>query len=205
MAESGRIDTELLLEWLEGRLAPEQAREIERRLAEHGDQADEVRWLRSFLAASAAVTLQTPDADLHAALLAQFRPSPLARAARRIAAALSFDSVLQPAPAGMRSAGAQARQVIFESEVAEIAVSMRPSRQSDLLDVTGQLFARSAAELDGLAVQLSRAGELVDVSLTNEVGEFQFTALSPGVYALLLTIDGDQVAADPLTLQITTS
>jgi anti-sigma factor RsiW len=202
MAENEQISFEQLLDWVDGRLSPEEVAALARALAEGRAPAADARWLQAFQEARSKVVLGSPGADLHAALVAQFRPSPLRQALRRAAALLSFDSALQPAMAGMRSGSARARQLIFDCDLVEIALNMRPSRQSDQLDLNGQLFPRQLPDVAGVVVRLSRAGDLVDVVLTNEVGEFQFAALPPGDYALSLAGEDSQVAIDQLTLEI---
>lgn len=201
MADQQKIPLETLLDWVEGRLAPAQADQIAQLVANSGQESD-LAWVRAFQAASAKVRLSTPDPELHAALLKQYRPSPFRQALRQIAAWLSFDSATQPALSGVRSAQSHMRQVMFESELLEIALNMRPSRQSDQIDLNGQIFPSQSDWMAGIVVQLARATELVDVVLTNEVGEFQFSALPPGDYALTLLGDDHQVVIERVSLQL---
>ncbi len=204
MAGTDFIPFDRLLDWIEGRLPAEEAAQVAAALAAAGPagQAD-ADWLRAFGRASSSLQLDSPSPDLHAALLRQYQPPLARRIADRVAALLSFDSAMaQPAIAGLRSGELRARQVVFSCDLLEVALNMRPSRHSDRLDVNGQIFPRELPDPEGLMARLSRGGELVDVSLTNDLGEFQFVSLTPGDYTLDLLGDSSQVAVESFALRL---
>jgi hypothetical protein len=204
MADSDFIPFDRLLDWIEGRLPAEEAAQLEAALVDAGPQAQgEVAWLRAFGQARSSLELDTPSPDLHAALLRQYQPPLARRIAERVAALLSFDSAMaQPAMAGLRSGELRARQLVFSCDLLEVALNMRPSRHGDRLDVNGQIFPRELPDPEGLLARLSRGGELVDVSLTNDLGEFQFVSLTPGDYTLDLVGDAGEVAVETFALRL---
>ncbi len=193
---------ERLLDWIEQRLTDAEMREIERQLAQHPEKQEAALWLRAFSAARSRVAIEAPPDSLHAALLAQFRPTPAQRLFQQITALLSFDSARQPALAGVRSLETRARQVIYDCDLMEVAINVRPSRQSDQLDVNGQVFPRTLPTAAGLVVQLFRGDQLADISLTNELGEFSFTSLPTGIHTLTLIAEGSQVKLEAFELQL---
>lgn len=203
MAGAESIVFETLLDLVEGRLSGEAERALQARLADADAQTrGDLAWLRAFAAARRRVTLAAPPAELHASLLQIYRPSPLATMLRRARALLTFDSATQLGLAGVRSAETRSRQMIFACELAEVAVTVRPSRQADRLDVNGQVFPRDLPSADALVVRLAQADDLLDISLTNDVGEFSFTELPPGAYTLSMAADGDEVAIEQFYVRL---
>jgi len=203
MTPTDPITFERLLDWIERRLTDAEMREIEARLsaADPNTQAA-IEWLRAFGEARARMTTETPPQSLHAALLNQFQPTLTQRILQRVTALLAFDSAHQPALAGVRSPETTARQVIYDCDLMEIAINVRPSRRGDRLDVNGQVFPRTLVTASDLVVRLFRGGELADIALTNEFGEFSFTDLLPGSHTLSLIAEGSQVELETLDVQL---
>jgi hypothetical protein len=203
MTGSDPIPFEDMLDWIEQQLTDAEMRVVEQQLAadQPGTQAT-MDWLRAFRAARERAKIETPPDQLHAALLGQFRPTLAQRLLQQVTALLTFDSGRQPALAGVRSLETRARQVIYDCDLMEIAINVRPSRQSDQLDVNGQVFPRTLPSASGLVVQLFRGNQLADVSLTNEFGEFSFTALPPGVHTLTLITEDTQVELEAFEVQL---
>src|SRR5512132_359395 len=121
-----------LLDWLEGRLLPDDARAMAERLqsADAATQAD-LEWLRLFLQARQSVQFASPPASVRETLKQRFAayaearepPSPF----QRWLAILTFDSRAQPVTAGLRSAAEedQQQQLIYTTEAAEIALTVQ--------------------------------------------------------------------------------
>ena len=179
-----------LLDWVEGRLSPQAARDMELLL----DGADEptrdlVAWLRHFHTARQAVRIADPSAETHALLPAQFTAFAAARRApslrERIAAALTFDSFTQPAATlGTRTAaGIQRRQLIFSCAVADIALNVHRRPHDEQIDLSGQIFPHGTATPAGWGVLLI-GDNGPDVTHTDDLGEFVFEEVSPGDYTL---------------------
>lgn len=181
-----------LLDWVEGRLPPQAAREIELLLV--GADAPTlatVEWLRQFHKAREAVLLASPPASTHAALRQRFADYAAARRSPglidHLAAALKFDTLLQPAAPGIRTAGAsvQPRQMIFSCAVADIALNIHRRPQDDQIDVSGQVFPHGTLRPSGWGVLLiGDSGP--DATHTDELGEFGFEGVQPGDYTISL-------------------
>jgi hypothetical protein len=202
MTGSDPISFERMLDSLEQHLTDAEIREIEQLVAEQPEAQATADWLRAFRQARSRVKMETPPDDLRAALLGQFRPTLAQRLLQQVTALLTFDSARQPAAAGVRSLETRARQVIYDCDLMEIAINVRPSRQSDQLDLNGQVFPRTLPSASGLVVQLFRGDELADVSLTNDFGEFSFTALPPGAHRMTLIAEASQVELDAFEVQL---
>jgi hypothetical protein len=204
MTKPDTVPFERLADWLEHRLSPAEAAAVARQAERAGPETRRrIAWLRAFLGARAAVVVEAPPPGLRAALLRQFQPparppGPL----RRVVAALSFDSAAAPAPAGVRAVEARARQLIFACELVEVALSLRPGRRSDRLDVNGQVYPRGPGSAAGLVARLSRGEDLVDISLTSDLGEFSFSALPPGPYQLELFVEDSAVLIDAFPVEL---
>ena len=109
MAENDNIEFERLLDWVEGRLSEEEAREVEKvAMADESIRA-EAEWLRAFVQMSEKTTLDKPPPEIREELARRFRS--YAEEQRRpgfferIVATLTFDSNARMAVAGFRSAG----------------------------------------------------------------------------------------------------
>lgn len=204
MGGTDNIPFEHLVDWLEGRLSAKEAAAVALALASLGPDAQgDAAWLQAFHEARARLRLDKPPPALHAALVGQYRPPLLQGLARRAAALLTFDSAAAPlALAGLRAGELRARQLVFTCDLLEVALNMRPSRQGDHLDLNGQIFPRDLPAPENLLARLSRGGELVDVSPTDALGEFQFVGVAPGDYTLDLLGEGGEVAIETFAVQL---
>jgi hypothetical protein len=123
---------------------------------------------------------------------------------RQLVAALTYDSSLQPAAAGLRGADAQGpqRQLVYSCELADIALNIHRHHNQQRLNLAGQVLARAELAPDRLIVQLAQGDAAPDVAVTDELGEFAFEALPPGSYQLTLLAERVQIALAPLELQL---
>jgi hypothetical protein len=183
-----------LLDWLEQRLPPDEARALADRLDAAGaaSQAD-LAWLRSFLQASRSVKLAAPPPEVRQALRQRFAEHAQARPQpglfERLVAALSFDSRAQAAAAGVRSATSegQQRQLIYTSRAAEIALNIQPQPSGQAFTVSGQVFPLGDVEPDAFSLQLLQDAAEVALALSDELGEFSFPSVPGGEYELVLS------------------
>jgi hypothetical protein len=112
--------------------------------------------------------------------------------ARRILAALSFDS-LQMSPAyGVRSGHAAARQLLYSA--GENDLDLRVTRSGEDWVVAGQLLGADCEGLAG-AVELQGAENTVRAAL-NEQCEFRLPAVASGSYTLRVRL-GDELIEIP--------
>lgn len=201
-----RIDFETLADWAEGRLPEEEARAVEERLAD-ADEATraDAEWLRAFSRASRDIVLEDPPAGQREVLSGIFesyaegrrQPGPL----RRIVATLSFGGGQQPL-AGVRSAASQEAQgqLIYSTEVADIALNYTRHPRSGRLDLDGQVFPNDDSEPDTFAVRILSGTEEVGATATDELGEFAFEGLAPGEYQILVGSAEVEILISPVEL-----
>lgn len=182
---------ERLVDWLDGRLPPEEAATIAQQVAaDEAVQAD-VAWLQTILGHH--LVLVEPPADLHQQLAQRFaayrqRHVP-ANLFPRFTAQVLFDSHSQGAVAGIRAAApaGQERQLIYASETADIALTIFPRPTDEQVDLVGQVFPLSEGEQEAYSVQLLQAAIEQNLTTTDELGEFTFRGLLPGHYDLVLS------------------
>lgn len=102
------------------------------------------------------------------------RPVP-ARSRLAEMAEMIFDSLVQPAPQGVRSAGASPRQLIYRKGDCCIDMRIEHKSGSGRIALVGQVLDSGAANrgLENIPVLLLNAGYLVEQTATNRFGEFQ--------------------------------
>lgn len=204
-----------LLDWLEGRLPPEEAAAVAQRLEQAGEasQAD-LDWLRAFHAARQAVRLAAPPPNVRAELRRRFAAQAQATSPpglfARLVAALSFDSRTQPATAGLRSTqGTDRRQLVYSAASVEVALDLQamedtpggsPAERG--LRLSGQVFAAEAAPAQVYAIQLLRQGGEVALTATDDLGEFALTNLPAGDYELVATASDHEVLLPAIRLEL---
>ena len=89
-------------------------------------------------------------------------------------AALVFDSFRQPQPAGLRTAGAAPRQLLYKAGRYSIRLRLEPGTDAERLSIVGQLVdeQHSPAAVQDIAVIALKGTKTVDRTLTNHLGEF---------------------------------
>ena len=201
-----RIDFETLADWAEGRLPEDEARAVEERLAD-ADAATraDADWLRAFSRASKDIVIEDPPPGQRKELLGVFeayaggrrQPGPL----RRIAATLTFGGGMQPL-AGVRSAASQEAQgqLVYSTEVADIALNFRRRPRDGRLDLDGQVFPNDDSEPGAFGVQILSGTEEVGTAATDELGEFSFEGIAPGEYQILVSSEEVEILISPVEL-----
>jgi hypothetical protein len=206
MNESNAPRFSELLDWLEGRLPPEEAQALAERLqgADAATQAD-LDWLRLFLQARQSVQFASPPPGVRDTLIQRFAearqpPGPF----QRWLATLTFDSRAQPVTAGLRSAVEedQRRQLIYITKAAEIALTIQSILPEKNFIVTGQIFPRRDTPTHTFSIQLLRDAEEVALSATDELGEFTFSDLPAGEYDIVVSTEQYEVVIPSLHLQL---
>jgi len=208
MNDSNNPSFSELLDWLEGRLPPDQARAVAERL-ETADTAThaELDWLRHFLQARKSAQAATPPPSVRETLKGRFAVYTEARQPpglfQRWLATLTFDSRAQPSTAGLRSVAdeGQQRQLIYNSETAEIALSIQPTLPDKNFIVTGQIFPMVKAPAHAFSIQLLQADREIDLTAADELGEFTFANLAEGEYSLVISAGEYEVIIPALHIQ----
>lgn len=144
-----------------------------------------VAWLErtlSLMHADAAGPSPALSLDLRALARRRGRPPTIAQ--------IHFDSGLSPRPAGLRSARAVERQLLYVAEPYEIDLRLLPGRADWTL--AGQVLGPAA----GGSAELLGEGAAASAELS-ELCEFVLAAVPPGRYLLTLTLaDTDLIISD---------
>ncbi len=204
------ISFERLVDWIEGRLSPQEAAEVAAIVANADADAetqDTVAWLRTFNRVSQQTTLLPPE-RLRERLVAHFANWSAERKRnqpglwQRIQAALTFDSGSQLALAGARNTDLETsqRQLIYSSEFGDITLFVQERSFDSHLNLNGQVFPTGTASGDILTVQLLANGEEVEATLTDELFEFAFTAVPRQNYTLYIRGHQTEITINPLNL-----
>ena len=198
-----------LVDWVEGRLPPDEAAIV----SEQVEQADaatraDAAWLRRFAQISGRLVMADPPPEVRQLLVRRFEATMQGRQQsgllQRLVAALRFDSASQPAAAGIRAADAPSieRQLIYSTDMIDIALNIQPRLRDRRLDINGQIFAEGELLPDRLAIQLLNGTTEQGITYADDLGEFVFEAVPPGSYELAVVSDRFEVVIPQLELKV---
>lgn len=195
-----------LLDWIEGRLSAEDAANIEKSMTTAtASQRADLAWLTAFHRLSQETVLATLPDGARANLAARFsqyaenrhrsaaeRPGFL----QRMMAALTFDSVQQPMPEGLRSSDkAQLRQLVYSVDAVDIVLNIQPRSEDDGFDLLGQILPKRADfDLTTSSIQLRQKSGDTIIDVPDELGEFSFQALSSSGNSITVSSDTMSIA-----------
>lgn len=206
MADSQIPDTARLADWLEGKLSPADTAVLTQLVAANPPLQEQVAWLQQFLQISQTTILADPPATVRQAAAAAFaayaqnkRPSGLLQS---LIATLTADNWQRPALAGARhvSLRSEPRQLIYSSDLADVALNAHMPGGSQDIDLDGQLFPLDDSDPTDFIIQLLQNGVERHLAFTDALGKFSLTGLPPGQYTLLLSRAGAEIEIGPLTL-----
>ncbi len=206
MPSSENVEFVRLLDWVEGRLSEEEVRAVEERVAAADDaMRAEVAWLRAFSRISEDTVIASPPSEVRDALIERFEAYAEGKQQpgflQRLVARLTFDSNLQPA-VGLRAAVSESqRQLVYSTDAADVAIIVRPRTRDGLLDVYGQILPVDGTDAGVFGVQLLEGSSEVATTATNELGEFTFEAVPPGVYEALAGSDRVEIRIPQVELR----
>jgi hypothetical protein len=207
MPKSDDIEFVRLLDWVEGRLSEVEARAVERQVAASDSATrDEVSWIRAFARISENTVIVSPPSELRDALIERFEAYAEGKRQpgflQRLVATLTFDSDLQPA-FGVRAAGVSEsqRQLVYSTDSADVAIIVRPRPRDGRLDVYGQILPVDGTDSGIFGVQLLKDASEVATTATNDLGEFTFEAVPPGVYEALAASDRVEIQLPQVELR----
>jgi len=200
-----------ILDWLEGKLPEDEAQVMAEKLAsaDEATQAD-LEWLRDFLQTSQSVRLASPPPRVREALRRRFTIYAESRQPpnllQRLQAKLAFDSHAQLAVAGLRSTVYQGkqRQLVYETDIAEIALNIQPRAQEQRFDLFGQIFPKGNIPANGFGIQLLEEDGLVEQSVTtsDDLGEFKVEDIPQGRYGIFITTEGFAIVLPSVHLRL---
>lgn len=179
-------------------VAPEsQQRAMEAHLAEGCRECksslDQLRAFRETAASAAAY--QAPDYMVHCAtaIFALQQPEKV-HILPRILARLTFDSFLEPLPAGIRSEQRLSRQALYEAGDFRLDLRLEQERGTASVSLVGQIENRKDPQrkVGQIPVLLASGKEVVAKTLSNHFGEFQFTYRPRTGLRLYVPVLGEQ-------------
>ena len=205
MADSPTPDTDRLLDWLEGKLEPEETAVFAQQIAATPALQEQVAWLQEFWQLSRTTTLAAPPPTVRQAATAAFaayakakRPSTFLQT---LIASLTADNWQRPTLAGARNVSlrSEPRQLIYSSDLADIALNAQMG-SSGRVDLSGQLFPLDDSDPAEFLIQLLQDGLEQRHAFANDLGKFSLPNLPPGTYSLLLSRPGLEIEIGPLEL-----
>lgn len=207
--KSQAIPFEQLVDWIEGRLTETEAQKVSQ-LAETADEATRANivWIQSFQKISHQVVLAEPPAKVRRNLAARFEAFAQDRRQpslwQRLVASLTFDSNTQFALAGARSATTQGleRQMVYSTDLADVALNVQPHLQDEQVMIMGQVLPIHEDATGIYSVQLL-CDDVVELALTvtDNLGEFTFESIPPGVYDIVMSSDHFELILAPVDLR----
>jgi hypothetical protein len=184
---------EKLTDYIEGRLSPAAAAQVEMLLTNDADARATFAWLTQFHNWREQVQLPAPNPAIIDGLVAKhakkFAPAPQPSLWQRVTAVLSVDSWgLQ----GARSADfTQSRQLAFTTETLDLILDITPQQ------INGQVLPKLDELPPDFTIQLLRGDDNAALTHSDDLGEFTLAAPS-GEYQLVLCNDTLEVWLPPL-------
>jgi hypothetical protein len=183
-----------LVDWIEGRLSEEEARSVEEQVAADGAMHAAVAWLQAFNQVSRDTVIASPPPEVRDGLVERFQKyaerKRWSESLMRFVAQLSFDSERQPT-LGLRTTSmpASQRELVYSSEVADIAIGVWLRAYDGLWDWDGQVFPLDGTDPGAFGARLLDGSSETAATTTNDLGEFSFEAVAPGTYEVLASSD----------------
>lgn len=208
MSEPEAISFARLLDWVEGCLPEEEARAVEEQVAAAGSATHaDLAWLRTFARLSQNITLEPPPAEVHDKLVERFEGYAEGQSQpeflRRLVATLSLDSGMESALAGVRAVNVQEgsnRQLIYAADVADIALNIYSATRDIRLNIDGQILPTGDEALGIFSVQILDGVNEHGITTTDDLSEFTFQDVLPGVYKMILSNDQVEITIFPIEL-----
>jgi hypothetical protein len=138
---------------------------------------------------SREATYEPPVAVMEKVLGLGRSTSRLAQFRNAIVALLTFDSLGEAAPAGIRRSEAVSRQLTFQAEELEIGLWLRRS-EDGTMTISGQVLGKAGTPIEDKSAHadLVASGEHIDTAPLTAWGEFVFADLLPTEYSLQISI-----------------
>jgi hypothetical protein len=183
------LNTEAALDYVEGRLNRDQESIWQRHLEGCQECSKVVRhWQQLGIDLKRSHLTSASEQDLENAVNIFRPPEKRESMFRSVLAAITFDSLLQPAMAGVRgTASSAARQLVMRAEEFDIHIKIWGER--DHKQMLGQLLPRKGQDFLGTArFHLLRNGEKLESTTTDDMGEFLFRDIPEGELSLQIDL-----------------
>lgn len=194
-----------LVDWMEGRLPAAAAAQVAAQVAANPALQADVAWLQTFHQISDQTTWEAPPTEVRADLSRRFAAYAAENRAptwwERLTAVLKFDSQTQPMAAGIRSAAAAERQLIYSTPYADVALTIQQRPATQAFTIWGHVLPLAAPAPDVYSVQLRQDETERGFTAADELGEFVFANLPGGEYELAIQHDQYEILV-PLRLSV---
>ncbi|HET8675381.1 MAG TPA: hypothetical protein VFO63_06330 [Blastocatellia bacterium] len=179
-----------LIDYIDGRLGDDPASLVASHLGAGCLKCDRVRqWYVRVRDIAATDDLIEPPAWVLKRALRLFnreRAPTTAGKLKQFIARLVFDSLSQPVIEGVRLTQSPVRQLLYRADAYSIDLQIAHSEES-VAGVYGQVLREGETRfgsVNGLRIELAGEGRVLDSTLTNEMGEFEFAKVRQGHYEL---------------------
>jgi len=183
------LSTEIALDFIGGRLDPEQSGFWQKHLELCNDCTLEVgHWRQLGTDLKRSHLESAPDQELQKAMhIYPQKPDGSGSRVRSVLASLVFDSFMQPALAGARGTTAAARQLVMRAE--EFDIHVKIWGEDEHKQMLGQLLPRRGEDFVHTArFHLLRNGERIESTVVDEMGEFHFSDVPDGNLSLQIDL-----------------
>ena len=206
MARSEDVEFARLVDWVEGRLSEQEARAVAEQVATAGSatRAD-IAWLRVFAQIGEKTIIASLPLEVRETLIERFEEyaegKQHPRFLERLVATLTFESNRQPALGWRATTARSQRQFAYSTEAADITINFQPHPRDGLLDLHGHIFPLDSASPEIFGVQVLAGSSKVATTATDELGEFTFEEMTPGVYEVIVSSDRIEISIPQLDLR----
>jgi hypothetical protein len=190
------INTEDLVDYMDGRVSGEGKLAVENHLSKCGDCAELKEELRVLVLRLQEDTTFEPPAELVKWGVSLFQPllqPSTGGKLRKLIASLVFDTFDQPLLAGVRRVGAPPRQLLFRAGDVDVDVKIESMEANDRITLVGQVLSTTAKFFDNTPVKLESHGIVRYRTMTNLVGEFSFDEVPKDTYHLSVDLPEGQI------------
>jgi hypothetical protein len=191
-SESAHVPFDQLVDLVDGRLYAEAQKRARAHLAGCEQCTADVAWLEHLIGLMRSDTSVDAPADLIGRVIELFHQRS-ARLPRRLVATMRFDSARQPQGIGVRSGFTGGRQLVFNADDIDLDLRLFPLATG--WAVSGQLLGNC----HGGEVELHGPQGAARTTL-NELCEFKLSSIQPGLYRLMLHLDGTDLEITDLNI-----
>ncbi|WNV76022.1 hypothetical protein [Geodermatophilus sp. DSM 44513] len=186
-----------VVDWVDGGLDDQRAARVAAAVAADPELQAAAAWYRSFRAASARMTLESPPQQVHDALLHRFAAlhPPAPGFLERVRAVISFDSATAQLALGVRAADTGVgRHVVVESATVDVALDLYPEDRD--VRVEGQLLPADPEAPARGTVRLLRDGAELAAADADDTGRFALPPVPAGAALLVAEVAGTAIEVD---------
>jgi hypothetical protein len=198
---------ERLIDYLDNKLDQAEAARLTAHLSADCAQCAETRdWYERVRTVAATDESTEPPSWVFKRAVRLFEGKPARpRLAERIGqavASLIFDSLAQPVIAGVRSTETTNRQLLYRAGNYSIDLQIAPAEHLRA-DLIGQILKEGEAAFEsvsGLRLEISRQGDPIFATVTDDMGEFKISGVDYGVYDLRIDVGNESITIPGLPL-----